>query len=65
MHENAIEATLGGLSITFATGDASDVWYNLGAPAHKRKHIVTSLNFHNKDKITDEAIQIIAEELQQ
>ena len=57
--------TVGGLPITFATKYTDDLRYKLGTPAKKRKHIVTSLNFHNKDKVTDEAIWTIAGELQQ
>jgi hypothetical protein len=57
--------TVGGLPTTFATEDTSDLRYKLGTPAQKRKHIVTSLNLHTKDKVTDEVIRTIAEELQQ
>jgi len=57
--------TVGGLPTIFATKDTPDLRYKLGTPARKRKHIVTSLNFHNKDKVTDEAIWTIAGELQQ
>ena len=57
--------TVGGLPTTFATKDTPDIWYNLGTGAQKRKHILTSLNLRTKDKVTDEVIRTIAEELQQ
>jgi len=58
--------TVGGQSTIFTTEKKpSDEWFDLGTPAKKRKSIVTSLNFHSKDKVTDEAIQTIADELQQ
>jgi hypothetical protein len=57
--------TVGGLPTIFTTEDSWDLRYKLGTPAQKRKHIVTSLNLRTKDKVTDEAIRTIAEELQQ
>ena len=57
--------TVGGLPTTFATEDIWDLRYKLGTPAQKRKHIITSLDLRTKDKVTDEVIRTIAEELQQ
>ena len=57
--------TVGGLPTAFATKYTRDVRYNLGTGAQKRKHILANLNLRNKDKMTDEVIQMIAEELQQ
>ena len=57
--------TVGGLPTTFTTEDTWDLRYKLGTSAQKRKHIVTSLNLRTKDKVTDEVIRTIAEELQQ
>jgi len=58
--------TVGGLPTIFTTEeDTWDLRYKLGISAQKRKHIVANLNLRTKDKVTDEAIRTIAEELQQ
>jgi len=57
--------TIGGLPTIFTTKETWDECYNLGTAASKRKRIVTSLDFKDKDKVTDEAIWTIVKELQQ
>ena len=57
--------TVGGLPITFAPEYTDDLRYKLGTGAQKRKSIATSLNLRTKDKVTDEAIRTIADELLQ
>ena len=58
--------TVGGLPIIFTTKEYPwGLQYKLGTSAQKRERIVTSLNLRTKDKVTDEAIRTIADELQQ